>query len=233
MKLLGANNPTFPLYSELVHQEPARAAGLTVGHYIANGQVGTPTQVARAAMATGQVRPGEVLWLDVEDWLDDGVRRWTPAECEAIVLALRDAGKPLGEQGIYLNLDLANTGGYRAVMDRLGLRLWLAAYTDAPVVLLRGGWTRKPDLWQYTSDNIPALRAMYNANLDVNRSGATVWLVADLQKALNKLGAGLTVDNDFGRKTAAAVADFQEKHGLAVDGDPGPRTLTKLAEVAG
>lgn len=230
-KLLGANNPKYPLYTELVHQDNARSAGVTLGHYIANGQVGTPAQIAAATMKTGQVRPGEVLWLDVEDWPEDGVRRWTPAECEAVVTALRDAGKPISEQGIYLNKSLAESGGYREVMDRLGLRLWLAAYQDAPVVLLKGGWTRKPDLWQFTSDNLPAFRGIYNANLDVNRVGTAVWLVEDLQRALNKVGGyGLVVDNDYGRKTAGSVSDFQGKNGLVVDGDAGPKTLTKLAE---
>jgi len=232
-KLIGANNPRYPLYTELVHQDPARAAGMRLGHYIANGQVGTPAQIARAVTATGQVRPGEIFWLDVEDWPEDGVRRWTPAECEAVVTAMRDAGKPLTEQGIYLNLDLANNGGYREMMDRLGLQLWLAAYQDTPVVLLRGGWTRKPMLWQYTSDNLPELRGIYNAALDVNRTGG-VWLVSDLQTALNRVGGyGLLVDNEYGRKVAAAVSDFQSKHGLVVDGDAGPKTLARLAEVAG
>ncbi|MBS0231734.1 MAG: peptidoglycan-binding protein [Proteobacteria bacterium] len=234
-KLIGANNTDYPLYTELVHQDPARAAGMTLGHYIANGQVGTPAQIAKAVHATGQVRPGEVFWLDVEDWAEDGVRRWTPAECEAVVLALRDEFKPLTEQGIYLNLSLANTGGYREMMDRLGLRLWLAAYQDAPDVLLAGGWTRKPDLWQFTSSNLPGLRGIYDANLDINRAGTTVWLVSDLQEALNTWGGAgtLTVDNDKGAKTNAAVMQFQRVFNLKVDGVPGPVTLAKLAEVVG
>ena len=234
-KLLGANNPDYPLYTELVHQDNARAAGMVLGHYIANGQVGTPAQIAKATLATGQVRPGEVLWQDVEDWAEDGVRRWTPAECEAVVLALRDEFKPLTEQGIYLNLSLANTGGYREMMDRLGLRLWLAAYQDAPDVLLAGGWNRKPDLWQFTSSNLPGLRGIYDANLDINRAGATVWLVSDLQEALNAWGGAgtLIVDNDKGAKTTAAVMQFQRVFNLKVDGVPGPVTLAKLAEVVG
>ncbi|WP_336630034.1 MULTISPECIES: peptidoglycan-binding protein [unclassified Microbacterium] len=232
-KLLGANNADYPLYTELVHQDPARAAGMKLGHAIANGQVGTPAQIAKATLATGQVRPGEVLWQDVEDWPEDDVRRWTPAECEAVALAFRDAGKPLSEQGIYLNLSLANSGGYREMMDRLGLQLWLAAYTDGDV-LLEGGWTRRPVLWQFTSDNIPALRGIYDAPLDVNRSGATVWLVSDLQTALNKAnGANLIVDNDKGAKTVAEIVAFQKAHDLKPDGVAGPITLGKLAEVAG
>ena len=236
VKLLGANNVRYPLYTELVHQDPARAAGMTLGHYIANGPVGTPSEIAKATLATGQVRSGEILWLDVEDWPDDDVRRWVPSECEAVAVALSAAGKPLSEQGIYLNLDLANNGGYREMMERIGLRLWLAAYTDAPVVLLKGGWGRKPDLWQFTQSNIPELRGIYDANLDVNRSGAAVWLVSDLQEALNRAMPALPpleVDNDYGRKTSARVADFQRVYGLTPDGDAGTLTLTKLLAVAG
>lgn len=185
-------------------------------------------------MATSQVRSGEILWQDVEDWPEDGVRHWTPAEAEAVALAMRDAGKPLNEQGIYLNLALANGGGYREMMDRHGLHLWLAAYTDAPVVLLEGGWTRKPLLWQYTSSNIPALKGIYGGNLDVNRSGAAVWLVSDLQAALNKAtNSALVVDNDKGEKTTAAVLAFQKTaftDPSEWDGIPGSKTLTKLQE---
>ena len=232
-KLLGANNEKYLLYSELVHQDNARRAGMKIGHYIANGPFGTPIQIAKAAKATGQVRPGETFWLDVEDWPEDDVRRWTPEECKAVVLAMRDEFKPLNEQGIYLNLNLANNGGYRPVMDELGLKLWLAAYTDAPVVLLEGGWDRKPELWQFTSDSIPSLRKVYDAPLDVNRSGTVVWLVSDLQTALNKAnGSSLLVDNDKGPKTVAEIRTFQTNQKLKVDGMAGPVTLTRLFEVA-
>ena len=234
VKLLGANNPDYPLYTELVHQDPARAAGMKLGHYIAYGQVGTPAQIAKATLATEQVRPGEVLWQDVEDWPEDDVRRWTPAECEAVALAFRDAGKPLSEQGIYLNLSLANTGGYREMMDRLGLQLWLAAYADAPVVLLEGGWSRKPTLWQFTSDNVAELRGIYDATLDVNRAGSAVWLVSDLQAALNKAnGAHLVIDNDKGDKTVAEIVIFQTNENLKPDGVAGPKTLTRLVQLVG
>lgn len=52
--------------------------------------------------------------------------------------------------------------------------------------------------------------------------------VRQLQAALNVVGAGLTVDGDFGPATEAAVMDFQLRSGLLVDGIAGPDTLGKL-----
>jgi N-acetyl-anhydromuramyl-L-alanine amidase AmpD len=49
-----------------------------------------------------------------------------------------------------------------------------------------------------------------------------------LQKALNRHGAHLKVDADFGRSTFAAVEAFQEKHHLSVDGVVGPVTRRYL-----
>ena len=52
--------------------------------------------------------------------------------------------------------------------------------------------------------------------------------VKTLQTALNQYGYGLAVDGIFGRKTQAAVKDYQKKHGLAVDGIVGPKTWGSL-----
>ena len=228
MKLGGSNNPEYPLYVELVHQEAARVAGLQVENYWANGPVGSPAEIAAVIMRTGQVRSDGLFWWDVEDWVEEGVVRWTPAEVEARALALAAAGKPLTEQGIYLNQSLANNGGYREVIERLGMRLWIAAYTTGDHVLLKGGWTRKPDLWQYTSANLPEFRGIYDANLDVNRSGENVWLVSHLQEALNRLGAKLKVDNDHGNATTDEVRAHQNKFGLFPDGIAGAKTLADI-----
>lgn len=49
-----------------------------------------------------------------------------------------------------------------------------------------------------------------------------------LQKFLNWYGNyGLAVDGDFGRKTLAAVKDFQKKNGLVVDGLFGAKSLAR------
>lgn len=52
--------------------------------------------------------------------------------------------------------------------------------------------------------------------------------VIRLQTALNKKGAHLLVDGDFGRNTQAAVMAFQRDLGLIADGVVGPKTLAAL-----
>lgn len=52
--------------------------------------------------------------------------------------------------------------------------------------------------------------------------------VRKLQEALNKEGAGLTVDSNYGRGTVAAVTAYQQKKGLTADGVAGRTTLQAL-----
>lgn len=57
--------------------------------------------------------------------------------------------------------------------------------------------------------------------------------VRKLQLALNELGAGLTVDDWFGPKTATALKNFQRQAGLLPDGVAGPKTQAALARAKG
>ena len=52
--------------------------------------------------------------------------------------------------------------------------------------------------------------------------------VTELQQLLNKDGARLAVDGDFGPATLAAVKNYQSRHGLSVDGIVGPLTKASL-----
>ena len=55
--------------------------------------------------------------------------------------------------------------------------------------------------------------------------------VKTLQTKLNKVGYKLEVDGICGNATVAAIKDFQKKYNLAVDGQAGKNTVTKLDSV--
>jgi lysozyme family protein len=55
--------------------------------------------------------------------------------------------------------------------------------------------------------------------------------VFELQQMLNKTGANVVTDGQFGGKTQAAVMQFQRKHRLTVDGIVGNLTWAKLREI--
>ena len=55
--------------------------------------------------------------------------------------------------------------------------------------------------------------------------------VQAIQRALARLGYGLSGTSNYGANTRAAVADFQASHGLEVDGEVGPETA-KLIDAA-
>ncbi|HEX7350670.1 C40 family peptidase [Brachybacterium sp.] len=60
------------------------------------------------------------------------------------------------------------------------------------------------------------------------RWGSRGGAVQDLQSALNDHGAGLSVDGVFGKRTHAAVKNYQSSSGLQVDGVVGPKTRASL-----
>ena len=61
------------------------------------------------------------------------------------------------------------------------------------------------------------------------RSNSRASGVAWIQSVLNRVnGNSLSVDGVYGNGTAAAVKDFQRKHGLSVDGVVGPQTRNAL-----
>jgi peptidoglycan hydrolase-like protein with peptidoglycan-binding domain len=65
--------------------------------------------------------------------------------------------------------------------------------------------------------------------LAVGSFGDDVKLV---QTALNNNGYNLVADGIYGKKTQAAVKDYQSKNGLSADGIVGPKTVAKLIPAA-
>lgn len=64
--------------------------------------------------------------------------------------------------------------------------------------------------------------------MTVLRQGDFGSAVSDLQVILNKHGADLRVDNDFGPATAVSILQFQRSAGLEADAIVGPRTWFSL-----
>lgn len=60
------------------------------------------------------------------------------------------------------------------------------------------------------------------------KKGSKGQYVRNLQAELNKHGAALKVDGDYGQRTEAAVKSFQRGRGLKVDGKVGPQTWGAL-----
>jgi hypothetical protein len=171
------------------------------------------------------------MW-DVEN--EDTMARWTPAE--VVDAAQRLSGLvPYTQHGVYLSASATRAADWSPVVE-LGLQVMVADYgandgtpSSTPLV---GFWPRESVwIWQYTSaGRLPG----YDGDLDLSTGDLRrLWTVRDLQEALNKTGANLVVDGDYGPATTAAVVAFQTAHELTTDGDAGPITLAKLAEVAG
>jgi len=85
------------------------------------------------------------------------------------------------------------------------------------------------------ADDIERLALDYGG--EVNTAGVAGMLrmgmrgakVRELQSLLNRTGAALTVDSDFGPTTKDALVIFQRKNGLKVDGLAGPETVRALS----
>lgn len=80
-----------------------------------------------------------------------------------------------------------------------------------------------PDASEPVGSDLPVLQ--YGA-----RDVATAGTVANLQSLLNKHGAKLTIDGDFGGKTKSALLSFQASKGLAATGITNPKTWELLGQ---
>jgi len=89
---------------------------------------------------------------------------------------------------------------------------------------------KKWDLTQFDSFEIIGAGNPYRepiSNIKLNMTGNAIkWI----QYQLNLYGYKLVIDGIFGRKTDAAVKDFQENHHLVDDGIVGILTRTALKE---
>lgn len=107
---------------------------------------------------------------------------------------------------------------------------WDAGYIDRQIgcaPIMRAMATLAPDL-ALPGMNVDAIpRPKTRVPTPVGVGGIqhdAMWV----QRALNKLGADLTADGSYGKWTELAVRNFQEAHGLDVDGIAGPKTFTAI-----
>ena len=82
-----------------------------------------------------------------------------------------------------------------------------------------------------SSSSIPSPSNNIVDSYPILQQGSTGTYVTKLQQFLNKLGADLVEDGDFGPITKQAVIEFQKKYSLEVDGIVGNQTWTKLYEL--
>lgn len=123
-----------------------------------------------------------------------------------------------------LNLDSLSEyplwiANYAATAGVDGYSIW--QYSDAGVV---NGINGKVDMNITGQGGVVTLTTL----LQVGDSGTAV---RTLQEELNKAGASLVPDGQFGPATEQAVKAFQTKHGLTADGVVGPLTELQLRNV--
>ena len=82
---------------------------------------------------------------------------------------------------------------------------------------------------RFRASNIVAIaRPLYDDAWILVKKGSKGEFVKKLQSLLNKNGAHLDVDGDFGTLTESAVIEYQARHDLKKDGVAGVKTWNAL-----
>ena len=144
------------------------------------------------------------------------------------------------EQCIFNFYELLNTSlysrvkaesDYKTQMKQIKACGYMTSSTEVSSVLKL---IEKYQLFKYDSDEIVDKPNQikinpYKRTSNLIKRGMKGEDVFWLQWELNRHGASLVTDGDFGRKTLTAVISFQQKHPpLKVDGVVGPKTIAEL-----
>ncbi|MFG1872164.1 peptidoglycan-binding domain-containing protein [Micromonospora arborensis] len=135
----------------------------------------------------------------------------------------------LGSRLLKKGVKGADVGDLQELLNKRGAKLAVdddfGAKTDAAVrAFQRSHWLSVDGV--VGPDTLGALRT--NLGGRVLKRGMNGADVGELQRLLNKRGAKLAVDNDFGPATQVAVRNFQKSRRLGVDGEAGPKTVGAL-----
>lgn len=127
-----------------------------------------------------------------------------------------------------------------------GYNLWVASYSKAPVRVSNYiGWqfsssqtapgvNGRVDMSYWYVEigkKAKSITNPYKKPTKLLKKGSKGEDVKWLQYELNKYGAKLKVDGDFGNLTLNAVKQFQYKYNLVVDGIVGPKTIGALTSI--
>ena len=164
------------------------------------------------------------------------IKKPCETDCSAaVVIASCYAG--IKESALFSGGNSAYTGNLKSKLVKTGEveTFTSSRYVASDSELLRG------DILLYEGHHVAvALDNGSNASASsviptrILKKGMTGSDVRWLQESLNKLmKANLVVDGDFGNNTLKAVKDFQEKYGLEVDGEFGPKSKTAMNKLLG
>jgi hypothetical protein len=148
-------------------------------------------------------------------------------DCSALVsLACMYAGIP--ESALTLSGNSATTRTLKNCLKSTGE---VDIYTTSPYLTKTDRLRRGDILLRQGSHVVVVVRVSgnpYNLTSTLLKEGSIGESVGWLQFELNRHGANLTVDKQFGKKTKLAVLLYQKERGLLQDGIAGKNTLNSL-----
>ena len=151
-------------------------------------------------------------------------------DCSALVsVACMYAGVP--ESALTLSGNCATTSTLQAVLKATGdVQIFTTPLYTANTARLKRG-----DILLKTGHHVVVVVDIgdnpYKLTSSLLKEGSIGESVAWLQYELNRHGANLDVDKQFGVKTKLAVILFQKDNGLTQDGIVGKETINKLNEL--
>lgn len=170
-------------------------------------------------------------------------------DCQAITIEVSNSGNKTDKITeaswntlVRLCVDICKRYNFKLVYDGTKngslTRHNMFANTDCPGKYLQGRFPELVKVVNAQLENKPSTKKGYSGKFPglglkgYLRKGDKGSNVKKLQQFLNWcIGAGLSTDGDFGKKTEEAVKTFQKKYGLTIDGYFGKASLKKAKSI--